>query len=159
VHDLQRFTIAQNAPSAGIDAALAELRSGRKTGHWIWYVFPQIAGLGRSEMSRRYAIADADEAAAYLRDDTLRGRLLDAMEAVLDAHNRGVPLAQLIGSTLDAAKLISSMTLFHDVALGSGATGSEDEFRDIADLAGRVLRAGGTEGVPACEFTRRMIRT
>ena len=64
-YDLERFVAAQNAGGT-YEQALTELRAGRKTSHWIWFVFPQIAGLGRSGMAQRYAIADLDEARAYL---------------------------------------------------------------------------------------------
>jgi uncharacterized protein (DUF1810 family) len=159
VSDLARFAAAQNDPLTGIGAALAELRAGRKTGHWIWYVFPQVAGLGRSGTSQRYAIADASEAIAYLEDDVLRARLIDSMQAVLDAHDRGVSLADVMGSSLDARKLISSMTLFHDVAMSASPTPRREAFPRVAQLAGRILLAAERAGIPACAFTRQAIRS
>ena len=68
---LDRFHDAQASPSAGYDTALAEIRRGRKTSHWIWYIFPQLAGLGRSSTARAYAIRDLAEACEYLRDPLL----------------------------------------------------------------------------------------
>ena len=71
---LQRFHEAQTDPRVGYDRALAEIRCGRKTSHWIWYIFPQLAGLGRSAMAEKYAIRDLAEACDYLRDPILRAR-------------------------------------------------------------------------------------
>jgi uncharacterized protein (DUF1810 family) len=106
-HDLQRFLDAQ----AGVyDGVLAELRSGRKTGHWIWFVFPQLAGLGRSSTSQHYAIASLDEARAYLDHPVLGARLRESAAVVLAAD---APSAAAIFGELDAMKARSSMTLFH----------------------------------------------
>lgn len=110
--DLDRFVDAQGAPSA-FDAVLGELRAGRKTGHWIWYVFPQIAGLGRSEMSAYFGVLSLAEARAYLAHPVLGARLRDCAQAVLDC---GAPSAEAIFRPLDAMKLRSSITLFHRAA-------------------------------------------
>jgi uncharacterized protein (DUF1810 family) len=104
--DLQRFVDAQQHV---IDGALRELRAGRKTGHWMWFVFPQIAGLGHSEMSRYYAIGSLGEARAYLSHPTLGARLRDCAASVLAVEDR---TAEEILGPVDAAKLRSSMTLF-----------------------------------------------
>ena len=72
--ELQRFIDAQDRQADGLATALAELGEGHKQGHWIWWVFPQLAGLGRSDASRRYALSGREEAETYLRDDVLRGR-------------------------------------------------------------------------------------
>jgi uncharacterized protein (DUF1810 family) len=94
MHDLSRFTIAQDADDAGFEQALREIRSGRKRGHWIWYVFPQLAGLGTSSMSQMYAIANSAEAADYLRDPILGPRLLEITIAVSDKLREGVNLSR-----------------------------------------------------------------
>ena len=104
--DLERFVAAQDGV---YDGALAELRAGRKTGHWIWFVFPQVAGLGRSEMSRIYSIGSLAEARAYLAHPVLGPRLREAAAAVLATHGRSAD--EILGS-IDAVKLRSSMTLF-----------------------------------------------
>lgn len=109
-HDLQRFLDAQASSYA---AALAELRRGRKVTHWMWFVFPQVAGLGRSAMAQRYAIASLDEARAYLAHPLLGPRLREASAAVL-AH-AGTRSAEAIMGGVDAIKLRSSMTLFEAV--------------------------------------------
>jgi uncharacterized protein (DUF1810 family) len=108
--DLERFVEAQ---SDGVhERALAGLRAGRKTSHWMWFVFPQVAGLGSSSTSRFYAIGSADEARAYLAHPVLGPRLLACARAVLDFA--GTP-EELLGP-VDAAKLRSSMTLFAGVS-------------------------------------------
>jgi uncharacterized protein (DUF1810 family) len=103
---LQRFVDAQEATYS---RAVAELRAGRKASHWMWFVFPQVAGLGRSATSRRYAISSLDEARAYLAHPVLGPRLAECARLV--AASRSVSAAQIFGS-VDALKLRSSMTLF-----------------------------------------------
>jgi uncharacterized protein (DUF1810 family) len=109
-YDLDRFVIEQEQ---AYDGALGELRAGRKTGHWIWFIFPQIAGLGSSAMSQRFAIASADEARAYLAQPVLGPRLRECAEAILATNGR---TAEQIFGSLDAMKVRSSMTLFHRAA-------------------------------------------
>jgi len=111
--ELQRFVTAQDA-SRTYDRALAELRSGRKQTHWMWFVFPQLAGLGRSAMARRFAIRSLDEARAYLAHPLLGARLREAARALLDAP-AGLTARQIL-SDVDAMKLRSSMTLFIQAA-------------------------------------------
>ena len=112
--DLERFVAAQEAGGT-YARALGELRSGRKLSHWMWFVFPQIAGLGTSAMSRRYAISDLVEAGAYLEHPILGPRLLECARIVGDADAGS---ADDIFGTVDAHKLRSSMTLFMRVGAG-----------------------------------------
>ena len=107
--DLEKFLAAQDAGGT-YRQALAELVRGRKTGHWIWFVFPQIAGLGQSPTSIRYAIASLSQARAYLAHPVLGPRLLECARAVCAHH--GSTAEQILGG-IDAQKLRSSMTLFH----------------------------------------------
>lgn len=106
---LERFVAAQ---ADSWDDAVAELRAGAKRSHWMWWIFPQIAGLGRSDTARCYAIASADEARAYLAHPLLGPRLVEAAETV--ARARGS--AEAVMGSIDAVKLRSSMTLFAAVA-------------------------------------------
>ena len=108
--DLDRFVQAQDPVYA---AVLTELRAGHKRTHWMWFVFPQIAGLGTSAMAQRYAMASADEAAAYLAHPVLGKRLRECVGivAALDTDSAGA-----IFSHPDELKFHSSMTLFADVA-------------------------------------------
>lgn len=106
--DLERFVTAQD--SGGIyQRAVTELRNGRKTSHWMWFIFPQIAGLGRSAMAQEYAISDLAEARAYLAHPVLGPRLVKCAEIV--AAHRGLSAEHIFGG-IDAIKLRSSMTLF-----------------------------------------------
>ena len=107
--DLERFVRAQDERGT-YDRALAELRAGRKTSHWMWFVFPQVAGLGHSPTAQAYAIADLAEARAYVAHDVLGSRLLECCRALLDLDD-DLPADQVPGGT-DAMKLRSSMTLF-----------------------------------------------
>jgi len=107
-YGLERFVAAQNAGGT-YEHALAELRRGLKTSHWMWFVFPQIAGLGQSPTSRRYAISSLDEARAYLEHPVLGPRMLECAGAVSATQGRSA--AQIFGA-VDARKLRSSMTLF-----------------------------------------------
>jgi uncharacterized protein (DUF1810 family) len=108
--DLERFVVAQENVYEGV---LAELGRGRKSGHWMWFVFPQIAGLGRTDVSRYFAIASLDGARAYLAHPVLGARLRECCEAILATSER---TAQDIFGPTDAMKLRSSMTLFHRAA-------------------------------------------
>jgi uncharacterized protein (DUF1810 family) len=132
-HGLRRFVDAQE--DAAIYArALEELRRGRKRSHWIWFVFPQIAGLGQSPMSQAYAIRSLEEARAYLEHPLLGPRLTECCEALLAAGSgasstagaAGAGAAQILGG-IDAIKVRSSMTLF------AHADPAEPLFRAVLD--------------------------
>ena len=110
---LARFHDAQDAIWP---VPLDELRAGRKASHWVWFVFPQLASLGRSGTARFYGIADLDEARSYLADPVLRERLIAAADALL-AHREG-DVGAIMGP-VDALKLRSSMTLFDRAADGA----------------------------------------
>ncbi len=118
--DLQRFVTAQNGV---IEVALTELRRGRKTSHWMWFVFPQLAGLGRSPTAVHFALSGPAEARAYLAHPVLGPRLLAAIDALLSTHGRD---AVAILGEIDAIKLRSSITLF--AAIGDGS-----RFRAVLD--------------------------
>jgi uncharacterized protein (DUF1810 family) len=107
-YELQRFVAAQDA-GASYEQAAAELRRGRKTSHWMWFVFPQIAGLGHSPVARMYAISGLAEAQAYLAHPVLGPRLAECAAIVGGLSGR---TAEQIFGGIDALKLRSSMTLF-----------------------------------------------
>ncbi len=107
-YDLDRFVVAQDAGGT-YPNAVAELRRGRKASHWMWFVFPQVAGLGASPTSRRYAISGLDEASAYLAHPILGPRLLEVAGIIAAAQQAS---AEDIFGSIDAQKLRSSMTLF-----------------------------------------------
>jgi uncharacterized protein (DUF1810 family) len=116
-YDLERF---QLVPESTIEAALEELRAGCKESHWMWFVFPQLAGLGTSEMARRYAISSLEEAKAYLAHPVLGGRLCECTRAVLDSGEN----VSTIFSYPDDLKFRSSTTLF------AMASGGRDPFTE-----------------------------
>ena len=141
-YNLQRFIDAQSATYA---TALAELEAGRKLTHWMWFIFPQLAGLGRSAMAQRYAITDMGEARAYLAHPLLGPRLAVCAQALLAWPGRTA--AQILGAP-DDMKLRSCMTLFALAApqkqvftqvLGAFFAGQGDE---------RTLEALGATGMP-----------
>lgn len=119
--DLSRFVAAQRETYS---RALAELAAGAKRSHWMWFIFPQIAGLGRSHMAQLYAISDLDEAGAYLAHPLLGARLLECVAAVME-HAPTRTADQIFGG-IDSIKLRSSMTLFE-------AAGGGDPFVEVLD--------------------------
>jgi len=124
---LSRFIEAQTAT---YDTAMAELKRGQKTSHWMWFIFPQIAGLGRSPTARFYAITDLDEARAYLAHPVLGPRLVDAVEAINALPGRD---AHAVFGSPDDMKLRSCLTLFR------AADPAEPTFQQALDkyFAGR----------------------
>ena len=120
-YDLDRFVTEQDRD---YETVLGELRRGRKSSHWIWFIFPQIAGLGHSAMSQHFAIGSLDEARAYLAHPVLGPRLRQCAQLVLAVEGR---TAEEIFGSLDAMKVRSCMTLFHRAAP------DESEFRLVLD--------------------------
>jgi uncharacterized protein (DUF1810 family) len=140
--DLDRFVAAQDADRT-YERALSELRDGRKRTHWMWFVFPQIAGLGQSATSQRYAISSFQEARAYLQHPVLGPRLLECAR-IIAATSGGSSAEQILGG-IDAKKLHSSITLFAEAAPGDPTFAEVlnrffHEQPDPATL--RLLRAG-----------------
>jgi uncharacterized protein (DUF1810 family) len=134
-YDLSRFVVAQDAGGT-YDRATDELRRGRKASHWMWFVFPQIAGLGHSPTSRMYAIRSLAEARAYLEHPILGPRLIECAAIVTGVLNR---TAEQIFGSMDAQKLRSSATLFMHAAPG------EPVFRQLLDQYFDGIPDPGTE--------------
>lgn len=153
---LERFRDAQDQEYDGLDAALAELHAGRKRGHWIWYVFPQLEGLGRSETARYFGLRGPQDAQAYLQDDVLRERLGRAIDAVAGQLCRLPPprLEVLMGSRLDALKLVSSLTLFEAVAADLHARQPHPDYAQLAARAGDALAVAASQGYDRCAYTQ-----
>jgi uncharacterized protein (DUF1810 family) len=141
--------------------AVRELRPGRKVSHWIWYVFPQLAGLGRSPMAVRYGLRGHDEAAAYLRDSILFARLLAATQAVsarlAPVGASALRLDQLMGSDIDAVKLVSSMTLFRAVAARLRAEDARPELGALVAHAEVILTAATAQGYERRAYTEQQL--
>ena len=153
--DLDRFKKAQDSDTEGLAAALSELEAGQKRSHWIWYIFPQLAGLGTSPMAVRFGVQGAAEATAYLRDPILRDRLLAVTVLVArQLRRRPAPaLESVMGSTIDAVKLVSSLTLFGEIARRLDHTEPSTSLRSLAASADDVLDAAARQGYEPCAFT------
>jgi uncharacterized protein (DUF1810 family) len=149
--EIARFVAAQ--AGGEYERALAEIEAGHKRGHWIWYVFPQIAGLGTSSMSQAFAIRNRAEAEEYLRHPLLLQRLLDITAAAADHLKNGLPVDTLMGSAIDAAKLVSSMTLFGEVARALPGDRRTPATEALAVAADAILSAAASQGYPRCEHT------
>ncbi len=133
-NNLERFKQAQEYAYA---TALAEIRGGKKTSHWIWYIFPQLKGLGRSYNSEYYGIENLEEAKAYLEDETLGTRLREISQALMEHTNKHS--AYDIFGGLDAKKVKSCMTLFDMVS-------PNDVFASVLDAFFDGKRDGRTIG-------------
>jgi uncharacterized protein (DUF1810 family) len=147
---LDRFYQAQ--AGAGYATPLQEIRAGEKRGHWIWYIFPQLDGLGRSSTARDYAIRDLAEACAYLRDPVLGEHYDEITAAVAEQLALGLNIEDLMGGSVDAMKLISSVTLFREAAVKLEQT-------QLAQRCDKILRIAAAQGYPACAFTLEHVRT
>ncbi len=134
-YNLQRFLDAQQGD---YEHALTEIRNGRKYSHWIWYIFPQLKGLGMSYNSQYYGISGKEEAEAYLAHPVLGERLREITSAFLQLKSK---TAEEVFGSLDAMKVLSCMTLFNEVAPG-------DLFRQVIDQ----YYQGETD-----EMTKRML--
>ena len=108
MYDFKKFIDAQKF---SYESALAEIRRGQKTSHWIWFIFPQLKALGSSPTAKRYGIENLDEAKEYLANETLRNHLMEISRALLELKNNDIEY--IMGSSIDKIKLLSSMTLFH----------------------------------------------
>ena len=123
---LERFVNAQENPYSGYERALEEMKQGQKRGHWIWYIFPQLRGLGFSDMAQYYGICGKQEAREYLQHPVLGARLREITEAIL-LHAGQTTAEDLMNGEIDAMKLRSSMTLFDSVS-------PDDIFADVLDV-------------------------
>jgi uncharacterized protein (DUF1810 family) len=158
--DLDRFHQAQDSAGEGFADALRELRAGRKTSHWIWYIFPQLRGLGTSPMAVAYGLAGPEEGAAYLEDRVLTARLVEAASAVRvhvgPLQASPARLETVMGSHIDAQKLVSSMTLFAHLAGRLGVAGRPD-LGVLAKDAEAILAAATAQGYARCSFTEKAL--
>ena len=147
---LQRFIDAQEGD--GMYAiALAEIRAGRKQSHWIWYILPNLRGLGYSETARFYAIDGQAEALAYYQHPFLGARLTEVAQAIVTALSAGQTLEEVFGD-IDAKKTISCMTLFDMIGTNTAVQGCAHHFLFQA-AAQTILKAGVAQGYPRCVMT------
>ncbi len=150
---LQRFHEAQAAPRAGHITALCEIRSGAKQSHWIWYIFPQLDGLGFSSTASFFALRDLNEACDYLRDPALRDRYNEIATAVAIQLGKGVSVGYLMGGSTDALKLASSLTLFRAASAWLASTEATPELSSITQHCDSILALTSEQGYPPCTFT------
>lgn len=151
INNLQRFIVAQDGGTStrrdmsAFEAAIEELRNGKKAGHWIWFIFPQIE-IGQSEMARKYAIKSLAEAEDFLKNQILRNRLLSTSEIVISQLKNGVNPEVLLGGSTDCLKLSSSMTLF------KGISQRLDDFV-LEQVCGDVLKLLDQSSISLCAAT------
>ncbi|MGC4074205.1 MAG: DUF1810 family protein [Nibricoccus sp.] len=150
---LDRFKKAQDDLNSGFATALAEMQAGKKTSHWIWYVLPQLASLGRSDTARFYGIVDLAEARAYLEDAVLHERLLRITEVVAEPLRSGVRVPVLMGSDGDCVKLMSCMTLFKHTAKSLDAGIGSPRFSKLQAACDEVLSLAEKQGYARCAHT------
>ena len=151
--DLQRFIDAQHSSA---DRALSEIEAGRKASHWMWYVFPQVKGLGLSPTAQRYAIVSVEEAKAFLEHPVLGPRYRRMVNAVWhQVVEGGVMLNALFGSP-DDAKLVSSLTLFAGVA--SRHSEPDPDVVALISQAEEILEAANVQGLDRCTTTAQFLR-
>ncbi|HRE84246.1 MAG TPA: DUF1810 family protein [Opitutaceae bacterium] len=150
---LERFKQAQADPVSGHATALAELQAGAKRSHWMWYIFPQLRGLGSSAMAVRYGLEGIQEARAYLADPELSEHLRLVTLAVEHSLEKGTPLLALMGSEVDARKLVSSLTLFEALGSDTGQTSSNTRAAEISRLARMILERAECQGISRCRPT------
>jgi uncharacterized protein (DUF1810 family) len=153
---LDRFRRAQ--ADGTFEAAIAEVRAGAKRGHWIWFIFPQLAGLGSSPLSQRYGIRDAAEAADYASDPVLGARLIAVAVAAAEQLRRGVKLVDLMGGSLDALKVVSSMTLFEEISGRLDAVEHNESLLGLREACREILEAAALEGYGRCAFTKSRLQ-
>ncbi|HCH62031.1 MAG TPA: DUF1810 domain-containing protein [Deltaproteobacteria bacterium] len=128
--------------------ALRELSSGQKQSHWMWWVFPQLDGLGNSPLANRYALEDDDESRSFVEDPILRSNLTEVTAAVVRALQAGRSPQALMGNATDVRKLVSALTLFAAVCDPDAA--SEQALRSSCE---RALGLLATHGHPRCAYT------
>jgi uncharacterized protein (DUF1810 family) len=121
--------------------------------HWIWYVFPQLAGLGRSGTAQYYSIQDLNEACEYLRDPVLRARYEEITAAIAENLEAGVPVESLMGGPTDTLKLASSLTLFR----AASSRLADEASRALASRCDAILRITAPHGYPACSLTTEQL--
>ena len=156
---LDRFITAQQSGST-YKQAYRELENGSKTSHWIWYIFPQLQGFGSSPNAIKYAIKDLQEACDYLQDKTLFTNYQKITLLVSEQLKKGIHIETLMGSSIDASKLASSMTLFSKTAAYLAQKGTNDhDYASLALLCDGILKKIKIQGYYPCQKTIQRINT
>lgn len=133
--------------------AYKEIAQGRKTSHWIWYIFPQLQSLGHSSTAKHFGITDLQEACDYLQNTTLFEHYNEILHLVLK-QLQTIPLRHLMGGSIDTSKLVSSVTLFRKAAsLLSNEGETERDYHEFIRCCDLVLRKTADQGYPPCQHT------
>jgi uncharacterized protein (DUF1810 family) len=148
---LDRFARAQETTYV---EALDELRRGRKTSHWIWFILPQLRGLGHSGLAQHFGLDGIEEARRYLDDPLLRGRLCEVVAVVHEqVCLHCVRIKALMGSSTDALKLVSCLTLFGRLARDAASEHPSEGLAALAAQSAEILDAARAQGYPPCPLT------
>ena len=159
--DLTRFHEAQQKISGGYAQALKEISAGKKTSHWVWYIFPQLNTIGQSTIAVFYGINDFEEACDYLRDPVLFKHYIEMVTLVEQHLKAGIPLETLMGSETDALKLVSSLTLFGEVAsvLSSDEKELNKDFKTLKSSCDNIFTIIAQKGHYRCEKTLSYLKS
>jgi len=149
---VERFLEAQER-NGNFDHALREMHTGQKRGHWIWYVFPQLVGLGSSGSSQFYGLDGLEEALEFLKHPVLRSRFLEITTSVAARLKEGVRLDTLMSSRIDTLKLVSSLTLLRAASQRLLASEGIPVYDLLVQTTTDVLDAAEAQGYPLCSFT------
>jgi uncharacterized protein (DUF1810 family) len=155
---LKRFHDAQNS-SSGYNTAVREIKAGRKTSHWIWYIFPQLKELGVSANAKFYGISDLDEACKYLQDPVLF-KHYDHMVELVEQQLSHVSLNNLMGGAVDARKFTSSITLFRGAAAYLNTTGQDkhQDFKKLEQRCDRIFNIISHQSYYPCRTTLAVLQ-
>lgn len=149
---VEHFVESQRKEYAGFSQALREMEAGRKTSHWIWYIFPQIHGLGRSPIAQKFALGGRHHAIDFLMNQELKSNLIAITAVVARQLKAGIPLGTLMGSNIDALKLVSSITLFESVIQLIKLDG-DIEYEEFLKDCQTILSFAELQGYPRCQHT------
>ncbi len=161
-NDLQRFHKAQQGHSFGLpdfDQAFKEIHAGQKTSHWIWYILPQLKSLGFSANAQNYGLHDFQEACYYLHDPLLFKNYKNIVAEIL-RKLQNTSLLRLMGSTIDAQKLMSSLTLFYEAAsyVHSLQQKSASDYKELQDTCANILAIAAKQHLFPCPRTLSLIQ-
>ncbi|HAU1193015.1 TPA: DUF1810 family protein [Legionella pneumophila] len=156
---LDRFHNAQNSNTYGYDHAFREIQEGKKSSHWIWYIFPQLENLGKSPSAKLYGIKDFSEACDYLKDPELFKRYFELIK-LTEEKLKNIPLSHLMGGFPDDRKFISSLTLFQAAAnyLSLKETDSQNKYHELYETCNRIFKQIARQGYSPCHQTELLVK-
>ncbi|KTC83603.1 DUF1810 family protein [Legionella cincinnatiensis] len=161
MHSMQRFIEAQQGKDfyPSYKSAYAEIKTGKKQNHWIWYIFPQLATLGYSATAKYFGIVDLHEACEFLKDNELFKNYYEIAHLVLQQLEK-IPIATLMGGTVDAQKLTSSLTLFRETAAFLLSQGNKThDFIKLIECCDQIFIKILNQGYLPCEQTQLFVQS